>query len=299
VLADELGASGVLAVLVAGLYLRATMSRELTSAGWLLGRFVWQYVDFAVTGLLFAFLGVELASVLETDASLLGRSGTLGMAAAVIGVLVVSRALVMFTASLLAGRKARRSGSALPYGWRESAVASWAGMRGVVTVATALALPLTIDDGSAFPARNEIVVVALLVVVVTLVLQGLTLAPLIRGLGVAKEGDPRADARDLHRLVTQAAIDQVRRADDVPEPVRDAVLQQYESRLAYRGQVQQLVEGDLGGEQAGEHLRSLLGRATEAEREAALEARRSGRVSPGAVDDVLVDIEARALRFGA
>jgi CPA1 family monovalent cation:H+ antiporter len=297
--ADELHASGVLAVLVAGLYLRATMSRELTSAGWLLGRSVWQYVDFAVSGLLFAFLGVELASVLETDASLLSDRGTLGVAAAVIVVLVVSRAAAMFAASALAGRRARRSGSAVPYGWRESAVASWAGMRGVVTVATALALPATVADGSPFPVREEVVLVALLVVIVTLVLQGLTLAPLIRRLGVAAEGDARADARELHRLVTEAALEQIRRADDVPEAVRAAVLQQYEGRLVYRGKVQDLVDGDLGGERAGERLRALLARAAEAEREAVLEARRSGRVSPAAADDVLFDVEARALRYGS
>jgi monovalent cation/hydrogen antiporter len=76
------------------------------------------------------------------------------------------------------------------------------------------------------------------------------------------------------------------------------VLQQYESRLAYRGQVHDLVDGEQGGGHAGEHLRSLLARATEAEREAVLEARRSGRVSPVAADDVLFDVETRALRYG-
>ena len=72
---------------------------------------------------------------------------------------------------------------------------------------------------------------------------------------------------------------------------------EYESRLTYRGQVQQLVDGQLGGERAGAHLRSLLARASEAEREAVLEARRSGQVSLAAADDVLFDIEARALRY--
>jgi CPA1 family monovalent cation:H+ antiporter len=297
VIADEVGASGVLAVLVAGLYLRATTSRELTSAGWLLGRSVWQYVDFAVSGLLFAFLGVELASVLE-DTPLLGDGGTLGVAAAVTGVLVVSRAAVMFIASALAGRRARRDGSALPYGWREAAVAAWAGMRGVVTVATPLALPQTTEGGAPFPFRDEVVLVALLVVIVTLVLQGLTLAPVIRRLGVATSGDIRADVRLLHRRVAEAGLEQVRRADDVPAEVQAAVLHQYESRLAYRGEVHQLVDGELGGERADEHLRALLARATEAEREAVLEARRSGRVSPAAADDVLFDVEARALRYG-
>jgi monovalent cation/hydrogen antiporter len=295
-IADELHASGVLAVLVSGLLLRSTATREITSAGWLLGRSVWHYVDFAVSGLLFAFLGVEMTRVLEST-SLLGDAGALALAAAVVGVLVGSRALAMFGTSLLVGRRAHRPGSAMPVGWRESAVASWAGMRGVVTVATALALPVTVDDGGAFPARSEVVLVALLVVAVTLVVQGLTLAPLIRALGVASDADVDADVRRLQRDVTEAALEHIRRVYDVPEQVRTAVLHQYEARLEYRRDVQKLVDGRSGDERTAEQLRDLLARASEAERDAVLEARRRGEVSSAAADDVLFDVEARSLRY--
>jgi Na+/H+ antiporter len=294
--ADEIGASGVLAVLAAGLYLRATTTRELTSAGWLLGRAVWSYVDFAVSGLLFAFLGIELTSVLE-GSGLLDDPRTLQLAVAVVVVLLVSRAVAMYAASAVAGRRARRHGSATPAGPREATVAAWAGMRGVVTVATALALPETVEDGSPFPFREEVVVVALLVVIVTLVLQGLTLTGLIRRLGVADEGDPRAEARELYRVATEAALDQIDQVDNVDPEVRDAVLTQYRSRLAYRCQVSDLVDGRTGGEGADRQLRRLLARASEAERDAVLAARRSGQVTPAAADDVLFDVEARALRY--
>ncbi len=294
--ADEVGASGVLAVLVAGLYLRATLNREVTSAGWLLGRSVWRYVEFAVSGILFAFLGVELTSVFG-NTQLLDDAPTLTVAAAVIGVLIVLRSAAMFGASLLAGRRAQRSGSAVPYSWRESAVASWAGMRGVVTVATALALPVTVAGGGSFPAREEVVLVALLVVLVTLVVQGLTLAPLIKRLGVASDADVQADARRLHRVVAQAGLEHLRRVEGLDPDVRTAVLEQYESRLRYRRQVEGLVDGDLGGEDAGEQLRELLAEATEAEREAVLEARRTGDVSTAAAEEVMFDVEARALRY--
>jgi CPA1 family monovalent cation:H+ antiporter len=294
--ADRIGASGVLAVLVAGLTLRSTSSREISAAGWLVGRSVWQYVEFAVSGLLFSFLGVELIDVL-TSASMLEDGSTLALAGAVIGALVVVRALAMFAGSALAGRRARRRGSGTPYGWRESAVASWSGMRGVVTVATALALPQAVDDGSAFPRRGEVVLVALLVVIVTLLLQGLTLAPLIRRLGVASEVDVRMDVRRLHRIATQAALERVRGADDVPDPVREAVLRQYESRLGYRERVLELVDGEDAAVETSRQLRGLLARATEAEREAVLDARRHGEVSSAAADDVLFDVEARALRY--
>ncbi len=295
-IAEEVRASGVLAVLISGLFLRRTAAHEVTSAGWLLGRFVWRYVDFAVSGLLFAFLGVELTSVLGTT-TLLGDGHTLALAAAVIGALIVSRSAAMFGASRLAGRRARRAGSATPYGWRESAVASWAGMRGVVTVATALALPQSIDDGGPFPARAEIILVALLVVVVTLVAQGLTLAPLIRWLGVADDSDPRAEIRRLHSVAAQAALDHVNADCDAGDDIRGPVLRQYEDRLHYRRDVDTLIDSASHGADADQALRQVLTLATEAEREAVLDARRRGDVAPAVADRVLLDVEARALRY--
>ncbi len=294
--ADEVGASGVLAVLVSGLYLRATLTKEVTSAGWLLGRSVWRYVEFAVSGILFAFLGVELTSVFGST-QLLDDAPTLMVAAAVIAVLILLRSAAMFGAWLVAGRRAQRTGSAVPYSWQESAVASWAGMRGVVTVATALALPVTVAGGGPFPAREEVVLVSLLVVLVTLVVQGLTLAPLIRRLGVATDADAQSDTRRLHRVVAEAGLEHLRRLDGVDPEVRSAVIEQYESRLQYRRQVEGLVDGDIGGDDAGAELRSLLAEATEAEREAVMKARRSGEVSTAVAEEVMFDIEARALRY--
>ena len=154
---------------------------------------MWAFVEFAVSGLLFAFLGLQLVGVLGHPALLMDGSA-LALAGAVIGTLVVVRAVAMTSSALLAGRRARRTGSATPYGWREAVVASWAGMRGVVTVATALALPTTMAGGAALVGRQRVVVVALLVVGVTLVGQGLTLAPLIRRLGVAESGDEQIES---------------------------------------------------------------------------------------------------------
>jgi CPA1 family monovalent cation:H+ antiporter len=170
-------------------------------------------------------------------------------------------------------------------------------MRGVVTVATALALPVTAHGGGPLPFRRDVVVVSLLVVFVTLVGQGLTLAPLIRRLGVASEVDLRADVRRLHRVAAEAALEQLRDAEEVDDEVRTAVIRQYESRLGYRRDVLDLVDGEAGGRDAARQLRGLLARATEAERDAVLQARRSGEVSPAAADDVLFDVEARALRY--
>ena len=135
------------------------------------------------------------------------------------------------------------------------------------------------------------------VIIAGRVLQGLTLAPLIRALGVASTGNTRLDVRRLQRTVTQAALEELRAADDVPDDVREAVVRQYENRLGYRKRVLDLVDGDPGGDGAARQLRDLLARATEAERDAVLQARRRGDVSIAAADAVLFDVEARALRY--
>ncbi|WP_328291852.1 Na+/H+ antiporter [Kineococcus sp. NBC_00420] len=300
-LADHLGASGVLAVLGTGLFLRARTAGQVTSGGWLLGKSVWRFVDFLVSGLVFAFLGLELTTVLRSSTEL-NDASTWGLTAAVIAVLVLLRTAAMFTASALAGRRARRRNEGTPAGHREAAVTAWAGMRGVVTVATALALPATIENGDDFPSRQVVVVVALVVVIVTLVLQGLTLAPLIRRLGVADDADTGTDVRRLHHLAAEAALHRLREDDtdtdtDTPEAVVQAVLRQYENRLDYRRSVTDLVEGDLGGDSAGDHLRRLLATASEAERDAVQRARRQGQVSAEAAEVVLFDIESRSLRY--
>lgn len=101
----------------------------------------------------------------------------------VIGVLVVVRFAWMFPAATLARFRPRRRTTASPYGARETetVAAAWAGMRGLVTVATALALPTVTDrGGSEFPMRAEIVFVGLACVLAALVVQGLTLAPVVR-----------------------------------------------------------------------------------------------------------------------
>ena len=201
----------------------------------------------------------------------------------------------MFGASPLAGRRAHRTGSAIPYSWRESAVASsgrdaWRGHRGHRVGATG-----QVTGGGAFPAREVVVLVALLVVLVTLVAQGLTLAPLITPWG--RDRCRRPSRRPTIVEKSQAGLKHLRHVDGVDPDVRTAVLEQYESRLRYRRQVQGLVDGNLGGDDADTQLRDLLAEATEAERETVLKARRTGDVHTAAADEVMFDVEARALRY--
>ncbi len=296
VLAEKVEGSGVLAVLLLGLYLRNVGHEATTSHGWLLGRSVWAYADFLITSLAFAVLGYELAEVI-TQAPLTHTA--LVLSAVVLGTVVVFRAVWIFMVAGLVRARARRRDAPLPADWRETTVVSWSGMRGVVTVATALALPATVDGGGAFPERDLLVVAAFACVFVTLVVQGMTLAPLTARLGVASEADDARETAELRRRAAQAALDHVQgdEASGLTEEVRTAARLQYDGYLAARDAIERAARLDTGDDRdPAEELTDLLRRATDIERTLVLEERRRGQVSAESADEVLREIEGRALR---
>ncbi len=297
-LADHFEGSGVLAVLILGLYLRTYSHTAVTSGGWLLGRAVWRYADYIITSMVFVFIGFELTAVLEANPLL---RGNVALAIAVVVTLIVVRFAWIFPAVWLERLRSRRKpGEATPSGHRETVVTSWAGMRGVVTVATALALPLTLADGDAFADRHTIVFVGLVAVLVTLVLQGLTLAPLVRWLKVGSNVDTTRQARQLRREAMEAALEAIRAHEgDMPERVREAVVLQYEGDIASHDALHRARHGvDDDESDAGDQrdVGELLRRAAEAERETVIQARLKGRVSPEVADEALADIESRVVR---
>ena len=297
--AEQVHGSGVLAVLALGLYLRSYGHPAVTSGGWLLGRAVWGFADYLITCLVFVLIGFELTDVLrrstpEVDVVLL--------AVAVIVTLVGVRLVLVFPAARLARLPWRGQTPDAPAGWRETLVVGWAGMRGVVTVATALALPLTTESGEPFPHRDAIIAVGLATVLVTLVLQGLTLSPLVRTLGVGTAGSSAPEVAALREQAAVAALESVRSADPgIPEAVRRAAELQYEGYLAAQealtaSRLAHAKQAGVDGDTDDDLLDALLRRASEAERSVVLEARRNGQVSAEAADEVLSDVEARALR---
>ncbi|MEJ2577529.1 MAG: sodium:proton antiporter [Kineosporiaceae bacterium] len=316
--AEHFEGSGVLAVLVLGLYLRSYAHPALTARGWLLGRSVWDYADFLITGGVFVLVGFELTVVIGHTTV---DSSTVWLAVAVLATVVFFRPLWLFPATALTRTVARRRDAPVPYGWRETAVVSWAGMRGIVTVATALALPHVAEDGSALDWRAPVVLVGLACVLVTLVAQGLTLTPLVRRLRVGSDSDEHAEANELRREAMHAAARTLRdEAGDPVGPAHEAVIAQYEARLHAQNAVSRAMAGALDASgpagaaaeaaeattaaeaaEAAERdfenqLSAVLDRASAIEREVALKARTSGTVTPAAADEVLHDIEVRAAR---
>ena len=205
-LAEEFRVSGVLAVVVAALYLghRAPQAGYATR---LQDQAVWQAADTVLEAFVFALIGLQLPAVVR------GVSGDirplLVAAAAVIATAVLARVVWVFPATYLPRALFRGVGARDPAPrWQVPAVLSWAGMRGVVTLAAASAVPRVTDSGAPFPGRPEIIFLAFCVTVATLLLHGVTLPWVIRRLGVeGRESfqDALAEADAVH-AATQAAL---------------------------------------------------------------------------------------------
>jgi len=194
--AEGLHPSGVLAVVVAGLYLghRAPQGGFATR---LQDTAVWKAADTVLEALVFALIGLQLPVV---AAEVEGELGSLAITGLVLtGVVILARPVWVFPVAYLRQRLSRRGGE---LSWRYPAVVSWAGMRGVVSLAAASALPL------GFPGRDRVVFLAFFVTVGTLLLQGLTLPWVVRRLGVQRtdtQSDLLAEAQAQH-VAAQAAL---------------------------------------------------------------------------------------------
>ncbi|WP_245234025.1 Na+/H+ antiporter [Mycobacterium sp. PS03-16] len=197
--ADALHGSGVLAVVTVALALSRYGDVESSQTRLFTG-IAWDIVELLVTGVAFAFVGLELRAVAASIDAPLGE--LIGQALLVTAVVIVVRFAWIFPVAALDERLHRRKAAvAEPIGWREMTVSSWAGMRGVVTLAAVLALP---PD---FPHRERLLFFAFVVIVVTLLLQGLTLPWLVRRLDVrASAGDQDEAVQALIRRARDAGL---------------------------------------------------------------------------------------------
>ena len=196
-LADELGASGVIAVVVLALQLRRNADAD--EAGERLTQTsLWNVVELLVTGIAFGLIGLDLRQVVVDAGDDL--PGMLADAAIVCAIVVVVRALWM-TGAWAAVRR-RDDPSSAPRTGREAVLMAWCGMRGLATLALALSLPVSTASGAPFPARPELTLIAVSVLVVTLLVPGFTLPWLVRVLGVDTEA--AAERRAEQEIVLRA-----------------------------------------------------------------------------------------------
>ncbi|MDQ3714999.1 MAG: cation:proton antiporter, partial [Actinomycetota bacterium] len=205
VAADAAHGSGVLAVVTLALALSRYADSESAETRLMAGT-TWEIIELLVTGAAFAFVGLEVRAVAADVSG--DPAGLIVQALLVTAAVMVIRFLWIFPVSWLDERiRVRQKQQAEPVGWREMTVASWAGMRGVVTLAAALALP-SADEGFAQPDR--VIFIAFVVIIVTMLLQGLTLPVLVRRLGVqALVEDQQGAERELTQRALRAGFDRL------------------------------------------------------------------------------------------
>lgn len=251
-LAERFGVSGVLAVVAAGLHLGIRAPQLLTFKTRLQAGPVWDMLEFLLNGCVFILIGLQLPQVLK---------GLSGHAVAVLKLaqyaLLISLAVILiriiwvFPVTYLPRLIFRKTCRHEPCpSWRHVTIIAWTGMRGVVSLAAALALPLALQDGTPFPDRDLILFLTFVVILATLVLQGLSLPLLIRWLGVRDDRSMETEEREARLQANRAALDQLKGIVE-SDPAKADALQRL--RIEYEDHIRQLESAE--PQSAGSPLR--------------------------------------------
>jgi Na+/H+ antiporter len=273
--AELMGVSAVLATVTAGIYLGWHTPELTTAQVRLQGVAVWEIVQYLLNALLFVLIGLQLPVVIDALSGF--STGTLLWYAALVSGTVIALRFAWVFAVLHAPKwLARRMSN-----WRGAVFLSWAGMRGTVSLAAALALPLETDAGTPFPGRELILFLTFSVILATLVGQGLTLPYVIHVLGLEADGiDDREDAKARIRAAEAALarLEELVSEDWVREDTAERVRGAYRFRTSrFRAR---LDDGDDGMiESRSQDYQRLRRELLDAERQALVDLRRSGAIS--------------------
>ena len=302
--AEQLGVSGVLAVVTAGLYLGRRMPELLTFKTRLQGGPVWEMVEFLLNGVVFILIGLQLPEVLHVLSSHdIPIFQLVWYALFISFAVILIRMLWVFPSAYLPRLLFKRIRQRDPYpSWRHVTIIGWTGMRGVVSLAAALAIPLSIDgtpDGQSFPYRDLILFLTFIVILATLVVQGLSLPLVIRWLGVKDDGSMEKEEREARLKANQAALDRLNEIGEC-EPTKADALQRL--RVEYEDHIRQ-VEG-AEPESAGTPLRlfssefeRLSHEALQVERRTILQLRNQNVISDDVLRRIQVDIDLAEARL--
>jgi monovalent cation/hydrogen antiporter len=206
VLGELVHASAVLACVAGGLYLRQHFSAAVAPLTRIQARAVWDLLVFVLNGLIFILIGLQLGTLLEAIPA--GRVGSLLLAGALVSATAILVRLGWAPLGAMLPRlvsPSLRARDPMPP-WSSIFLIGWTGMRGIVTLAAALALPMTTAAGFPFPFRAEIILLSFSVILATLVLQGLSLTPLIRALHLEEDRGLEQEERKAREHAATAAL---------------------------------------------------------------------------------------------
>ncbi len=238
-----LGGSGVLATVCTGLYISWNGLRLISAATRLQGIFFWEFFIYVIEGLIFLVTGLQARTLIERIAGYSWRD-LLVSAVVTSLVVIVTRFIWLYPATYIPRwiPSVRRKDPAPPWQWPFAL--AFTGVRGLVSLAAALAIPLTIENGEPFPHRDLVLFLTFTVILVTLIGQGLALPAVIRALGLANQGrrerhrdrDEEFEARRIAIEATLARLDKVAAERHIPEDVIKSL------RAHLKGRLRQVVD---------------------------------------------------------
>ena len=295
--ATAAGVSGVLAAVTIGIYM-GWYTPELTT--WqtrLQGVAVWEITFFLLNALLFALIGLQLPVIVD---ALSGYSAArlVGYAAAVALAVIAARFLWVIPGTYVTAWTRRKIRPIQSPG-RASIILGWAGMRGAVSLAAALALPLTTDAGDAFPNRELIIFLTFGVILASLVVQGLTFPALLRLIGLEDEGRGEKEENKARIYATEAALTRLEELAD-EDWVRDDTLERVRGMFNFRQQrFRSRFDPESDGELENRSLdyQRLLRELLVAERSAVFALRRQQRIDDVVMRRVIRDLDLEEARL--
>jgi Na+/H+ antiporter len=292
--ANAAGSSGVLAVIACGLYLSRRSSQFFSPTVRLQANAVWDSLTFILNGLVFVLIGLQLPHVLAGIREYnLRQLIFYGLFFSVI--VIVLRLLWTYPSAYLAyaiRRGILGQNESYPSA-RGIFVVGWTGMRGVLALAAAISLPEVLQNGTAFPHRNLIVFMTFCVILVTLVLQGLTLPPLIRALGLSGVGGNPKEEHDARRQILETALTWIEGSQTGKQKLDVAIYKELKRNYAARLDSLHVQGVDESEEIHREHVvwrqnrTAAMRDVLRVERETAVRLRNEGKIN----DEVLRQIE--------
>lgn len=284
--------SGVLAVVAAGLYFARCVPRIMSSDTRLQGESFWQMLDFLFNGTLFLLLGLQLRRIVA-------GLGDVSPGAAIFYAFVVSAITILvriawvYPATYLPRYFSAKLRARDPYpSWKPVFIVAWTGMRGAVSLAAALSLPYATASGAEFPQRNLIIFLAFSVILATLAAQGLSLAPIIRVLGITSDNATAREEAEARLAVANAALEEI----EAMEKVEGAQINQLKRiKNEYRQRATSAETAISGGENGcREYIetdRRMRLQILKAEREAAINLRDDNTVHDAALRHIEHDLD--------
>ena len=296
--AEAIGVSGIVATVATGIFLGRRSSTIMSPSTRIAGLAVWQLFIFVLNSALFMLIGLEFPRVALALGSEQPAARLVGLALAIgLGVMAV-RMLWVFPITYLRAAVPWLHATKRP-DWRYVFVVGWAGMRGMDSVTTALALPFMTQDGGPFPARSLIVFLGAAVVIITLVGQGLTLPLVMRVLGVAADDSEDAEEQQAREVTGDAALRRIGELEKewpTHRPLIEQLRTQYEHRAEHRDRRE--ADATAADQEETEH-RAIRHQVLEAEREAAVDLRNRNAINDTVLRRLERDIDLEELRMDA